>query len=435
MSDLFERSGSAAPLAARLRPIRWEDFAGQADLVARLRGRPPHTMILYGPPGTGKTTLARIIAAEASMKLRALSAVSSGVKEVREAIEEGRRSAQGGGPGLLLFLDEIHRFSKSQQDALLEAVENGWITLIGATTENPSFEVIGALLSRAQVYRLQALAGAELTAILQRAMQQDLALRSFQLAQDSAELLVQAAGGDGRRLLVLLERAAEEARAAAPAGAVGIPISSVHVERAAEGRLRGYDRSGEDHFDLTSALIKAMRGSDPDAALIYLAAMIAGGEDPLFLARRLIIFAAEDIGNAYPQALGIAVDAFQALERIGMPEGRIVLAQTTTLLAASPKSNASYKAIDAALADVHRRPVVIPNFLRNAPTALHRHEGAAQGYRYPHDFPGGFVDVEYRPDGFKDVQYYFPTSSGQEARIRDRLGALWPARAYGEEKQ
>ncbi|MBX7056698.1 MAG: replication-associated recombination protein A [Leptospirales bacterium] len=436
MSDLFSATNAGhAPLAARLRPEAWPEFAGQQELAARLRGRPLHSMILYGPPGCGKTTLARILAAESGRAFRHLSAVSSGVKEVREAIDEGKRSFQSGGGGLALFLDEIHRFSKSQQDAMLEAVENGWIILIGATTENPSFEVIGPLLSRAQAYRLLPLGEQELLSILQRAMSADLAMQSFRLAEDAAGLLVESAGGDARRMLSALEQAAEAARQRAPAGATGIPIEAQQVRAAAAGRLRRYDRAGENHYDFVSALIKSLRGSDPDAALLYLACMLEGGEDPLFIARRLIIFSSEDIGNAYPQALSTAVAAFAALERIGLPEGRIVLAQAVTLLASAPKSNASYLAIDAALQAVRGRTVTIPDHLRNAPTELHRREGASSGYRYPHDFPGAFVEENYLPPAFTQAQFYRPVNRGQEARLGERLRALWPLRDYHQETE
>ena len=346
-----------------------------------------------------------------------------------------RERFQNQGRGVVLFLDEIHRFSKNQQDAMLEAVEAGWLVLIGATTENPSFEVVGPLLSRCQVYRLTLLGEDELNRLLERALHEDALLTKCELEEEARTLLIEAAAGDGRRLLSALELAAGIARARTkPSGenqnSDAVTIALADVQQALEGRVRHYDKGGENHYDYISAFIKSLRGSDPDAALLYLACMLDGGEDPLFIARRLIIFAAEDVGNASPQATSIATAAFQALERIGMPEGRIVLAQATTFLAASPKSNAAYLAMDEALAAVRQRSVQVPNHLRNAPTRTHRAEGAGLGYQYPHDFPGHFVRVEYRPPGFERRQFYRPVDQGQEARLKERLRSLWPDRTY-----
>ncbi|MBI3396529.1 MAG: replication-associated recombination protein A [Spirochaetia bacterium] len=416
------------PLPQRLRPASWEEFVGQEKLTKLLRARPVHSMVLYGPPGTGKTTLAGLLAKESGLVFRALSAVSSGIKDVRDVIEEGK-SAFFAGKRVLLFIDEIHRFSKSQQDALLEAVEAGWVVFVGATTENPSFEVIGPLLSRCQVYRLEALSVEALGLILRRALETDPLFAGVELEQEAQAALIESGGGDARKMLRLLEVARR-----------GLPLTgekriSYNVIRdTLQGAVRRYDKLGEFHYDYASAFIKSLRGSDPDAALLYMAAMLDGGEDPLFIARRMVIFASEDVGNAAPMGLQLAVAAFQALERIGMPEGRIILAQAATFLASAPKSNASYKAVDAALAAVKGREIGVPNFIRNAPTKTHASEGAGQGYRYPHDFPGHFVDAEYRPPGFETVQLYHPAAIGQEIRLLDRLRLLWPRRKYSEEK-
>ncbi|MCB1325474.1 MAG: replication-associated recombination protein A [Spirochaetales bacterium] len=419
MADLFSRSDEArGPLPARLRPRRLEDFVGQSEVVAQLSGRALQSLILYGPPGCGKTTLAHILSERAGLPCYALSAVSAGVKDVRGVIDQGRERFFNHGAGVVLFLDEIHRFSKSQQDSLLEAVESGWILLIGATTEHPSFGIIGPLLSRARVYTLQPLGETELQQIATRALENDPALLGLELDQAGRDLLVEAAAGDARRLLSFLEAAAASGSRPDPA----------QLRAIIETNLRNYDRAGENHYDFASAFIKSLRGSDPDAALVYLAAMLERGEDPLFLARRMIIFASEDVGNASPQALQIAVAAFMAAERIGMPEVRIVLSQAATFLAASPKSNAAYLGIDRALEQVKARPPEIPLHLRNAPSRLHREAGAGKGYRYPHDFPGHFVRQDYLPGGYEAAAFYQPTGEGQEARIRDRLRQLWPTR-------
>lgn len=452
MQGLFDNERAAgSPLPARMRPYDWDGFVGQSALREKLERQPFHSMILYGPPGCGKTTLAGILARNAGMPFHNLSAVSAGVKDVRVIIEAGRERFRNQGGGVALFLDEIHRFSKNQQDAMLEAVEAGWITLIGATTENPSFEVVGPLLSRCQVYRLVMLESEELNRLLDRALTDRLLLGEFSLADDARELLLEAAGGDGRRLLSALEmaagisaaRTARAQRIADDSGAANQNenesadagrITREDALQALEGRVRNYDKGGENHYDYISAFIKSLRGSDPDAALLYMACMLEGGEDPLFIARRMIIFAAEDVGNASPQATSIATAAYQAVERIGLPEGRIVLAQAATFLAASPKSNAAYLGIDAALAAVRNRTVPVPNHLRNAPTKTHRDEGAGLGYLYPHDFPGHFARQEYLPAGFARAQFYRPTDEGQEIRMKDRLRALWPDREYPERR-
>ncbi|MCE9596478.1 MAG: replication-associated recombination protein A [Spirochaetia bacterium] len=398
-----------SPLPHRLRPSRPEDFFGNAKLLERLMSQRVHSMILYGPPGCGKTTLATMIAEKSGLSFVALSAVSSGVKEVREAIDQGKKLGK-----LVLFIDEIHRFSKAQQDAMLHAVESGWIVLIGATTENPSFEVINALLSRCQVYRLEALSKNDLEKVLARAIATDPFLKNTRLTSEVADALIDFAAGDARKMLQVMELA------------VGHNNREITRETLAEitsDFARRYDRAGDNHYDFISAFIKSMRGSDPDAALLYMACMIDAGEDPLFIARRMVIFAAEDIGNAVPQALQVAVAAFQALERIGMPEGRIILAQAATFLASSPKSNASYRAINSALKFIDQKQISIPNHLRNAPTETQRKEGAGQGYKYPHDFPEHFVQQDYMPQGMNQ-QFYEPTDQGHESRLKERLRSL-----------
>lgn len=398
----------AAPLPQRLRPSSFEDFRGQQSLIDQLAGKKPHSMILYGPPGCGKTTLALLLAKKATLPFRSLSAVASGVKELRDVIDEARKTGR-----ILLFVDEIHRFSKSQQDALLHAVEEGWLILIGATTENPSFEVISPLLSRCQVYKLGALSNEDLERILERALLQDSILTGKRIEANAREALIEFAGGDARKLLRVVEIAVEEADT----------ITLEGLNKSIQNFARQYDRAGENHYDVISAFIKSMRGSDPDAALLYLAVMIDAGEDPLFIARRIIIFASEDVGNAAPQGLQIAVSAFQALERVGMPEGRIVLAQAVTFLAACPKSNAAYRGIDSALEFIQGKRISVPNHLRNAPTATHRKEGAGKGYKYPHDSSGHYVEQEYMPDDIR-AQFYFPTKEGQELRLLERLRML-----------
>ncbi|HNJ03896.1 MAG TPA: replication-associated recombination protein A [Leptospiraceae bacterium] len=398
----------AAPLPQRLRPSSFEEFHGQQSLIDQLAGKKPHSMILYGPPGCGKTTLALLLAKKATLPFRSLSAVASGVKELRDVIEEARKTGR-----ILLFVDEIHRFSKSQQDALLHAVEEGWLVLIGATTENPSFEVISPLLSRCQVYKLGALSSEDLDRILERALMQDSLLKGKTIEEEAREALIQFAGGDARKLLRVVEIAAEEADI----------ITLKALNKSIQNFARQYDRAGENHYDVISAFIKSMRGSDPDAALLYLAIMIDAGEDPLFIARRIIIFASEDVGNAAPQGLQVAVSAFQALERVGMPEGRIILAQAATFLASCPKSNAAYRGIDAALEFIQGKRISVPNHLRNAPTTTHRKEGAGKGYKYPHEYSGHYVEQEYMPDDIR-AQFYFPTREGQEVRLLERLRML-----------
>lgn len=452
MQGLFDNERVASsPLPARMRPWNWDGFVGQSKLRDKLERQPIHSMILYGPPGCGKTTLAGILARNAGLPFHILSAVSAGVKDVRLIIDAGRERFQNQGQGVVLFLDEIHRFSKNQQDAMLQAVEAGWITLIGATTENPSFEVVGPLLSRCQVYRLLMLETEELNRLLDRALTDETLLGEYRLADDARVLLLEAAGGDGRRILSALEMAAGICKSRNARGNTGTDSTESRAAsvsqtnepdliiredalQALEGRVRNYVKGGENHYDFISAFIKSMRGSDPDAALLYMACMLEGGEDPLFIARRMIIFAAEDVGNASPQATSIATAAYQAVERIGLPEGRIILAQAVTFLASSPKSNAAYLGINAAMAAVRNRTVTVPNHLRNAPTKTHRDEGAGLGYLYPHDFPGHFARQQYLPVEFGRTQFYYPADQGQEIRLKERLQALWPDRKYQSDR-
>ncbi|MCR4438681.1 MAG: replication-associated recombination protein A [bacterium] len=421
-----------APLADRVRPRTLQEFVGQSHLVGEgkvlrraIERDELMSMIFWGPPGVGKTTLARIIAHETHCTFYSLSAVASGVAEVRAVIDKARQARRKSGRRTILFIDEIHRFNKAQQDALLHAVEDGTILLIGATTENPSFEVISPLLSRCRVYKMEPLSEEELARVIDGALQRDQELAKLRIifAEGARQLLLQLSAGDARVALNAVELAVR----LAPPGEE-VTITRALIEEAMQRRTPLYDKKGDYHYDTISAFIKSVRGSDPDAALYWLARMLEGGEDPLFIARRLIILASEDIGNADPHALMVATAAFQAVDAIGMPEARIVLAQATTYLASAPKSNASYLAIEAATADVRQeQPGAVPLHLRNAPTQLMRQFGYAAGYRYPHDH-GGFVEQDYFPKELGPRVYYKPTDNGVEKRIRERLEQLWPGR-------
>jgi putative ATPase len=404
-----------APLALRLRPRSLDEFVGQQQVLGErsalrlaIAEDRVGSAILYGPPGTGKTTLARIVAETTGAAFEELSAVSATVKDVREVLARARDRLGGSGQRTILFLDEIHRFNKAQQDALLPAVEEGLVTLIGATTENPYFEVNSALLSRCQIYELEPLGEEELREIVRRGA---VALET-EVPDDVAALVAHRAGGDARNALNILELAVQTARAEETT------VAEQHVEDAARKRPLVYDKGGDAHYDFISAFIKSMRGSDPDAAVYYLAAMLEGGEDARFVARRMIVLASEDIGNADPRALLVAVAAAQAVEHVGLPEARLNLAQAAIYLAQAPKSNASYVAIKEAAADVRElgqtRP---PDELRDASYYGARKLGRGQGYVYPHDDPRGF-DVDYLPEPLKGKRYYRPSGSGEESAER-----------------
>ena len=381
------------------------------------------SFILWGPPGVGKTTLANIIAKTLEREFFTLSAVTAGVKDVREVFEKARGNSlfhQKGAP--ILFIDEIHRFNKAQQDALLGAVENGTIVLIGATTENPSFEVITPLLSRCQVFVLKPLEKSDLEALLQRALKEDVLLREKDIRIAENEALMRYSGGDARRLLNVLEMVVD-----AQAGRSPIVIDNASVTASVQENMAFYDKDGEMHFDIISAFIKSIRGSDPNAAIYWLARMIDGGEDPLFIARRLCLSASEDVGLANPNALLLANACFDTVSKIGMPEGRIPLAETTVYLASSPKSNASYMALEEALAEVKKsgnQPVPLP--IRNAPTSLMEELGYSDGYKYAHDFPGHFVSMEFLPDSLRGTVFYEPQPNKHEQALRAYLEACWP---------
>ncbi len=411
------------PLAEKLRPGNLDDYLGQTHLVGPgailrksiERGNIP-SMILWGPPGVGKTTLASLISEKLIRPFFTLSAVSSGVKDVRAVIQKAKES----GGNAILFIDEIHRFSKSQQDSLLGAVEKGVITLIGATTENPSFEVIAPLLSRCQVYILRELEKDDLLKLLEKGKVTLEKETGKQVNIVETEALMRISGGDARKLLNALELA------------VHIPeedslnITNDHVLSVIQENMALYDKSGEMHYDVISAFIKSVRGSDPNAAVYYLARMIEGGEDPKFIARRLIILASEDIGNANPNALLLATSCFQAVTMIGMPESRIILSQTATYLASSPKSNAAYLAINKAQSLVKKSgDLPVPLALRNAPTKLMKDSGYGKDYEYSHDFPGHFVDQEFMPDALSGTTLYDPADNAREQEMRQRLKRLW----------
>jgi putative ATPase len=416
MGDLFsdaadQRLPEVAPLALRLRPQRLEDFVGQEDVLGKgsalrlaIEEDRVGSMILYGPPGSGKTTLARIVANQTGAEFEELSAVSASVKDVRETIARGRERLGTTGTRTILFLDEIHRFNKAQQDALLPAVEEGVVTLIGATTENPYFEVNSALLSRTQIYELEPLSDEELAIVVRRGIEE----LQAEVSGELVELIARRAGGDARNARNILELAVHTARAE------GIPVAEEHVEDAARKRPLVYDKGGDAHYDFISAFIKSMRGSDPDASLYYLAAMLEGGEDARYIARRMIVLASEDIGNADPRALQVAVAAAHAVEHVGLPEAQLNLAQAAIYLARAPKSNAVIEALREAQQDVrdhgHLRP---PAPLRGTGYYGAKKLGRGQGYVYPHSDPRGF-DVDHLPDELKGRRYYRPSGSGEE---------------------
>ena len=418
----------SAPLAERLRPQTLEDYIGQQHLVGEggvfrrfiEAGNVP-SFILWGPPGVGKTTLARIVANTLERPFYTLSAVTSGVKEVREVIESAKNQKFFSAVTPLLFIDEIHRFNKSQQDSLLGAVEQGIITLIGATTENPSFEVITPLLSRCQVYTLRPMQEEDLQKLLERALSADAEVKSRIKEVTGSEALFRFAGGDARKLLNILDIILSSTDGE-------VTITDQLVTDVLQQNIALYDKNGEQHYDVISAFIKSVRGSDPNAAIYYLARMLAGGEEPRFIARRLVILASEDIGLANPNALLLANACFDTVHKIGMPEARITLAETTIYLATSQKSNSAYMAINEALAFVNKdttlRPV--PLHLRNAVTDLMSEEGYGKDYKYAHDFEGNFVEQEFLPESLKGTQFYHPNTGNQtEQRIAERMQQLW----------
>ena len=417
-----------APLAERLRPQNLDEYIGQTHLVGKgavLRkmidsGRIP-SIIFWGPPGVGKTTLANIIANTLQAPFYKLSAINSGVKDVREVIDKAKNSRFFEAAAPILFIDEIHRFSKSQQDSLLHAVETGTITLIGATTENPSFEVIRPLLSRCQVYVLKPMDVKDLQVLMHRALKEDIILKEKNIEIEETDALFRFSGGDARKLLNILELviAAEETDEK-------IVVTDKGVTERLQENPAAYDKGGEMHYDIISAFIKSIRGSDPDAAIYWLARMVAGGEDPKFIARRLVISAAEDIGLANPNALLLANACFDTLQKIGWPEGRIVLAETTIYLATSPKSNSAYLAIDAAIAKVNETGnLPVPLHLRNAPTSLMKELDYGKEYKYSHDYDNNFVKQEYLPKELKNTRFWEAQNNVSEAKMRELMKKLW----------
>ncbi|MBN8571249.1 MAG: replication-associated recombination protein A [Ignavibacteria bacterium] len=430
--DLFDSAQNSEnfPLAERLRPSLIEDYVGQKHLIGQ--GKPIRimiekndisSMILWGPPGTGKTTLALLISYLVNLDFRQLSAVSSGVKDVRAVLEEAEKNLKYSCKKTILFIDEIHRFNKAQQDSLLHSVEKGSIILIGATTENPSFEVISPLLSRSRVYVLEELSKSDLMQMIDTALTKDEYLSKMNIEIPDKDFLIKLSGGDGRRLLNGLELAV---KLTYPDANGKIILTNEILKETYQTNYIKYDKNAEEHYNIISAFIKSMRGSDPDAALYWMAKMLKGGEDPKFICRRMVILASEDVGNADPNALTMAMNCFNAINVIGMPEGRIIMGQTAVYLASAPKSNASYAAIEKAFEDVNKYPdTMVPLHLRNAPTKLMKELNYGKDYNYAHSFDNHFIDDQYLPDEVKDKIYYKPGELGKEKEIKERLEALW----------
>ncbi len=423
---------ASIPLPERMRPRDLSEYVGQQHLVGpgcilrkMIDSGSLSSFILWGPPGVGKTTLASIIAHTLDREFFTLSAVSSGVKEVRDVIDKAKnKSLFSSASAPILFIDEIHRFNKAQQDALLGAVESGTIVLIGATTENPSFEVITPLLSRCQVFVLKPLEVNDLKILLDRALTTDPVLRERNIVMKETDALMRQSGGDARKLLNILEIVSD---ATPPDASGAIVIDNRAVTSCLQENVAIYDKGGEMHYDIISAFIKSVRGSDPNAAVYWMARMLAGGEDPLFIARRLCILAAEDIGLANPNALLMADATFRIVHSIGMPEARIPLSECAVYLASSPKSNSAYLAIDSALAAVNEdKTAPVPLYLRNAPTSLMKELGYHDGYKYAHDFPGHFTDLEFMPESMHGRSFYEPQQNAQEDRLKAYLQACWP---------
>jgi putative ATPase len=437
--DLFSANENRAdpalpPLAERMRPASLDAFVGQTHLVGpdrvlrkTIQSGEPISMVLWGPPGVGKTTLARIVASETRADFIALSAVTAGVNDLRKVIDRAKMNRKASGRRTILFIDEIHRFNKGQQDALLHSVEDGTVTLIGATTENPSFEVISPLLSRCRVFTLEPLNDDDVRTLIERALREDATIRDFHLEVPDpvADTIVGYAGGDGRVALNALELAAT----LTPERDGKRRVTAETVAEALQKRSLLYDKKGDSHYDTISAFIKSMRGSDPDAAVYWLAKMIDAGEDPLFIARRMVILASEDVGNADPRALVLATAVFQAVHAVGMPEAQIILSQGATYLASAPKSNASYLAVSEALQQVRQsQPETVPLHLRNAATKMMKDMDYGKGYLYAHDHEGGHVQQDYLPQRIKEKIFYRPKDIGEEKAIKSRLETWWKKR-------
>jgi len=433
--NLFEdnKAKNIIPLAERMRPEDLSEFAGQDHLIGpgkpvriMIENKEPASMILWGPPGVGKTTLALLIAKLVKSEFIQLSAVSSGVKDVRDAINKAEFNLKQKGRKTILFIDEIHRFNKTQQDSLLQSSEKGTIILIGATTENPSFEVISPLLSRSRVFVLEELTKDDFIKIIVRTLAHDEILKDLNISIEDKDFLIGLSNGDARRLLNGLELAV---KLTVPDENGIINLSNDILKEAFQSNYIKYDKNQEEHYNIISAFIKSIRGSDPDAAVYWLARMLTGGEDPKFIARRMIVLSSEDIGNADPYALTLATNAFTAIDYIGMPEATLVLSQTATYLASCPKSNASYIAVSKAKQDVKELPAYdVPLHLRNAPTKLMKELNYGRDYKYSHDYENNFTEQQYLPDELKNKIYYEPSENGTEAKFKKRLNELWKKR-------